>query len=622
VFCFRAWCVVLRVALRAGSCFLPQGFVVIGVEHNDGTAAHAELPPRYLQSRPYEPLEASKKGKPRATYGVRSMNLLQRVREVLTAVDFVEALATIDQEPAKAKRRVVRSSGGRGQSAKDKRRVKEAEAAATAQSRERRKKQAGRAPPKAKKQAGVASAKSGRTKGAMIDAGSIPQPQVIEIGDDDDAEDAAAGQEDEDDDGESSSAAVAAAGGSGGGGSGKSSLVRREPKQRSLHARSVNKLRTQAQDRAKAGATARKSDPSQGAGSAVDRMQQVNKANEDGDVEMMVELLRNCADPSRVILMGHSFGGATALQAASARSRAFSAVVALDTWAAPIHHTTMTRGIEPGLPILALNCPRFAAPWNMRQLAPLIDPESRRAARARAEKHLAGGAVSEGLLTPRTEEEEESKPAPAVAGNKDGAEEQEDSEAGLPTPEQCNGIDPVTGTPVVPIAGPDAVDERCVADRTLAMLEGTDHQSFTDVELVSGMFGKLAKQSGEGPATENQRLVAKTVARWLLGRVLGKAPAAGDDAPSGTAMAHDSPAFELRAPARRGGPQAGRVPVSTAAVGGSASGTADAASDAVALVSKDTSGKVVRGLTEFGIGGDPCTWDPRIKPVDLAPFRK
>lgn len=604
------------VALQGviSACPTPQGFVVVGVEHNDGSAAHAELPPRYLQSRPYEPLEASIRGKAREAYGVRSIQLLLRVREVLTAVDFIEALATIDETPDKSKKRVVRASGGRGQTAKARRRAREAEASASAESREHRKKQAGRAPPRSKGSVASVAGKAGKTKGAMMAPESIPSPQVIEIGAEEEH-----GEEEEEEEGEAAAAEAAASGGEEAGGDGdadgqgsstSTSVVRHSAKQRSLHARSVNKMRAEAQARAKAGANARKSDPSEGASSAVDRMQQVNKANEDGDVEMMVELLRNCADPSRVILMGHSFGAATALQAASARSRAFSAVVALDPWALPLHHTTISQGIEPGLPILSLFSPRFAADWNMKLLAPLLDPAARRAAKLRAEKHLAGAAAS-GAASPRTEEEAESS---AGASSK---------YTRPPAVGECNGIDPDTGTPIVPIGGVDAMDERVVTDRTMAVLEGTEHQSFADVEIVAGLLGRLTKQAGEAPAAENQRLIATTVARWLLGRVLGRAPPGGADEPSSAAMAPDSAAFELQAPPKRSSVPAGRIPASTAAVGGSASGTPapGAASDAVALVSKDDTGKIVRGLTEFGVGGDVCKWDERIKPVDLAAYR-
>ena len=530
--------------------------MVVAVEHNDGSAAHSQLPPRFRHSRPYEPLNAAEIADPVVSYAIRRDQLHVRVREVLTAVDFVEALATIeaDDDTAKQGRRTAHGGGGGGKtSAKARRREKEA-AAASAPSREARKARQGRAPPKAKEDPAAKARR--KAAAAMARPQDIKAPGVITIDDD---EEPVPGDDSGDDDAKTAGESRAVA---------RQSRGAAELKQRSSHARSVVRLRREAKRRA-AGAEASRRH-AEGGANGVDRMAAAHKANEDNDIEMMVELLRRSADPSRVVVMGHSFGAATALQAASVRPGAFSAVVALDPWVWPLHRTTMARGVDAGTPVLSLLSPRFAQPWNAAALGALLDPEARAAA-ARSFDRLDGS--------------DPAARAAMLAGPKPRKHPS-------PGPDDCNGFDDHSGVALVPIVVPPALSSSSSApDRCAVVVPGSDHQSFTDVEYVAEpVMRYLAKHVGTAPAAESAGRVARTVSRWLLGRVVGKEPADGPDAPSSDAMAPgpDAPAFSW------------------------------AGAKAATLAPSSSAGAILRGLRAPGVGGAPWQWGEGVKKARLA----
>ena len=88
-------------------------------------------------------------------------------------------------------------------------------------------------------------------------------------------------------------------------------------------------------------------------------------------------LLAGKVDATRLVLVGHSFGAATALSLA-ARDARVRAVVALDTWAFPLAPEVLRSGVRAGTPVLSLCGEGFTA-WraNARVLKLLLSPGHR-----------------------------------------------------------------------------------------------------------------------------------------------------------------------------------------------------------------------------------------------------
>jgi pimeloyl-ACP methyl ester carboxylesterase len=370
--------------------------------------------------------------------------------EMLTAVDFVEALTTIDKLKKKP---------------------------AGHKARERRKKQEASGDRAAKQ---AAEAKKKRTPGAMTapDDVRVKEPRLVTIdGDDDDADDGK-----------------------------KTALVASAAPKKPLTA--VQRFRRQARKRAKDAANARREGGTDAA-NAYDRMQAINKANEDADVEQMMELLKGLVDMSRVVLMGHSFGAVTALQAAAARPGAFAGVVALDPWAFPIDAEVMQRGVG-NVPVLALLCPRFAEPWNGRAIRTLVDYPSRVRAAELRRSGVDPAKIDTGV--PR------SRPIADASTS--------------------NGVDSHTGYPLVDLVVPTSPP-----DWTVGVIERSEHQSFSDTELIAEPLLRLVKQTGAQPAAASMDVIRRTVVRWVAERVLRRSPPTGRNAPSSAAMLGSSPAL-------------------------------------------------------------------------------
>ncbi|KAA0177528.1 hypothetical protein FNF27_00698 [Cafeteria roenbergensis] len=537
-----------------------HGFIVLAVEHNDGSAGLSALPARFGNPRPYEPLTAEQAADPRLSYVVRRDQLHVRVREVLTAVDFVEALALPDADPtAGGGVRRGGASGGassrKGASAKDRRRAKEA-ASSSRPSRESLKARAGRALPAAKSSARKAAAPTA----GMVRPQDIKPVEALEIGADatpvPPASKAPASSSVPARAAAHAATDLVAAAGRGAG-SGKGAAAKRSP-----YGRSVVRLRRAAREQGEEAARLRRSGGGQDSTSAADRAMAAQKLNEDTALEMMAHTLADVADPSRISLMGHSFGGATVLQAASARPGAFTGVVALDPWLFPLHCDTITRGLDPSVPVLVLSCPRFAAPWNSQALSILLDPASRAAAAAAFESGADPSAA------PPVIEGHSERPHP------------------MPTQDECNGIDLFSGLPLVPIQGADAKPDAPRLDRCLAVLPGSEHQSFADMELIAEPLLRLTGAAGTAPAEASQALIRRVVSRWLIARSSGRVPAAGPTAPSDEAMAPGAPAFK-------------HATASLAGLPPNAAG--------------DTSGGIPRGLRAFGVGGCPWQWESELK---------
>ena len=86
--------------------------------------------------------------------------------------------------------------------------------------------------------------------------------------------------------------------------------------------------------------------------------------------------MKGFIDVSRVAIVGHSFGGATAIEAAASRPGMFRAVVALDPWSRALSRETVESGI-PHTPVLSISCPEFEAEWNGPALALTLDAKYR-----------------------------------------------------------------------------------------------------------------------------------------------------------------------------------------------------------------------------------------------------
>jgi platelet-activating factor acetylhydrolase len=101
------------------------------------------------------------------------------------------------------------------------------------------------------------------------------------------------------------------------------------------------------------------------------------KLNEGAEVEDMMEgafdfrQFQGRLDLGKTAIMGHSFGGATTIQALSQDQR-FLCGVALDCWMVPVHRDLLETGLQQ--PLLFINSATFQWPENVRKMARLTRP--------------------------------------------------------------------------------------------------------------------------------------------------------------------------------------------------------------------------------------------------------
>lgn len=84
--------------------------------------------------------------------------------------------------------------------------------------------------------------------------------------------------------------------------------------------------------------------------------------------------LKDAIDETKIALMGHSFGGATVLQALSEDQR-FRCGVALDPWMYPVNEELYSRTLQP---LLFINSAKFQTPKDIAKMKKFYQPDKER----------------------------------------------------------------------------------------------------------------------------------------------------------------------------------------------------------------------------------------------------
>lgn len=106
----------------------------------------------------------------------------------------------------------------------------------------------------------------------------------------------------------------------------------------------------------------------------------VEKMNSGIDIQNLMDGLldprefKNLLDMNKIIMMGHSMGGATSILTASVETSRIKAVVCLDTWMYPIHKKISELKLRQ--PIIFINSQKFQTKNNLRKIQELIQLSS------------------------------------------------------------------------------------------------------------------------------------------------------------------------------------------------------------------------------------------------------